>query len=469
MSSFARMDNAGARADDQAEVKDDQDVQDINVGKDGKGTEEGFEECDDGQDDDGTDVESGAEEVNVTQVMSLERTQDEQNEFWKTHENWKVDVIAREMSVEVGDPVQGSRTIMNPNPPVTYRVSTIPTNSTVRRRYSDFDWLREVLQINYLGMLVAPLPAKRAVGNKSGTFLKLRAHGLTMFIQRILRNPYVKSDATVQAFLTIPEGAEWDAYKKANTPAKDSLNPLGTEPGNLGKDRWNEALRAYRIPERDGDIINSVRAELDFLESLLNALAQSSDKVVSAAQAYSSALGNLDAKFAKQYSTRAVNHDPAFKPIHESLARLGGTFSNWHTTEEDYFEVLENVLYQAMKQQLCEVTELKRLFDARDAIYASKVKISNSLLKLEEEKSVAEAQGRYEKSSKLGEKVVQQSDKLNATQAKLQIITKGLFFSEVDLFVSNKVKELENLRSMLATASLAHLENMNTLWKKTLQ
>ena len=43
---------------------------------------------------------------------------------------------------------------------VTYSINTIPFNFNVRKRYSDFEWLRNILGIIYLHMVIPPMPKK---------------------------------------------------------------------------------------------------------------------------------------------------------------------------------------------------------------------------------------------------------------------------------------------------------------------
>ena len=48
----------------------------------------------------------------------------------------------------------------------------------VRRRYSDWDWLRELLVARYHGIAVPLLPEKRVVGNQNKNFIEERMQGL---------------------------------------------------------------------------------------------------------------------------------------------------------------------------------------------------------------------------------------------------------------------------------------------------
>ena len=95
--------------------------------------------------------------------------------FWRDHEEWKGVVCSKPLNVAVKDPVQADRTMMNPNPPVFYLVVAQPLGSSVRRRYSDFEWLMKTLKQRYVGILVPPLPEKKVAGNFSNqSFIEVR-------------------------------------------------------------------------------------------------------------------------------------------------------------------------------------------------------------------------------------------------------------------------------------------------------
>lgn len=51
---------------------------------------------------------------------------------------------------------------------VTYLVRTEPYTYLVRRRYSDFVWLRETLQRRFVGMLLPSLPPKAYTPGSGG-------------------------------------------------------------------------------------------------------------------------------------------------------------------------------------------------------------------------------------------------------------------------------------------------------------
>lgn len=115
---------------------------------------------------------------------------------------------------------------------VTYLVRTETFNdavkikeSNVRRRYNDFVWLKNILDIKYPFNILSPLPMKHTLSNKlhvaadDGEFIRRRMtgkvrhshgiisfsfaiQGLQNFLQRIIENPVISIDPSVQLFLT---------------------------------------------------------------------------------------------------------------------------------------------------------------------------------------------------------------------------------------------------------------------------
>jgi hypothetical protein len=61
----------------------------------------------------------------------------------------------------------------------TYHISSTLSPDGVRRRYSDFDWLRDILVARYHGIAVPLMPEKRLVGNQSKSFIEERMQART--------------------------------------------------------------------------------------------------------------------------------------------------------------------------------------------------------------------------------------------------------------------------------------------------
>jgi hypothetical protein len=86
---------------------------------------------------------------------------------------------------------------------VTYEVVTDVTSWCVRRRYSDFEWLRNILHKLFPGHVVPPLPSKK-IGSRrfEGDFVEKRMKFLQNFINAICENEHFKSSDAFTAFLS---------------------------------------------------------------------------------------------------------------------------------------------------------------------------------------------------------------------------------------------------------------------------
>ena len=93
------------------------------------------------------------------------------------------------MEITVTDPQTISTGFMSSTQ--TYAVVTSPTETNVRRRYSDFVWLRHLLSARYIGVLLPCLPAKKFIGGSSAEFIQTRMRALGIFLTRIAANACV--------------------------------------------------------------------------------------------------------------------------------------------------------------------------------------------------------------------------------------------------------------------------------------
>lgn len=89
----------------------------------------------------------------------------------------------------------------------------------VKRRYSDFEWLRKTLQKIFPGQIVPPLPTKK-VGNRrfDADFLDRRMNFLQRFINTLCENEYFKSSEALTSFLSATDRIVFDnKMKEFNT------------------------------------------------------------------------------------------------------------------------------------------------------------------------------------------------------------------------------------------------------------
>ena len=92
-----------------------------------------------------------------------------------------------------------------------YEVCTESMHWLVHRRYSDFDWLRNILTKFFPRILIPPLPGKK-VGNRrlEQDFIEKRMKFLQIFIDKIMQNETLKSSEALVAFLSFGDRVQFE-------------------------------------------------------------------------------------------------------------------------------------------------------------------------------------------------------------------------------------------------------------------
>merc|ERR1711953_832268 len=115
------------------------------------------------------------------------------------------------LKITVGNP-EKSQTPMESF--ITYEVKTETDRieysvqqSTIRRRYQDFVWLKTKFEENHPGCIIPPLPSKQAVKGVldrfSVEFVTKRCSGLNKFLSRVAEHPKLTKSKALKSFLTL--------------------------------------------------------------------------------------------------------------------------------------------------------------------------------------------------------------------------------------------------------------------------
>eukprot|EP00999_Lentomonas_sp_LEN2_P001553 NODE_2613_length_534_cov_65.857494_g2563_i0.p1 GENE.NODE_2613_length_534_cov_65.857494_g2563_i0~~NODE_2613_length_534_cov_65.857494_g2563_i0.p1 ORF type:complete len:153 (-),score=10.85 NODE_2613_length_534_cov_65.857494_g2563_i0:51-509(-) len=121
------------------------------------------------------------------------------------------------LEIEVRDPQLTIETARNKYTTYEIHVMTnIPAfskqESTVRRRYSDFEWLRDELERENIRVNIPPLPGKKFTGNFDPDFIEERRQGLERFLNVVAGHPLIQTGSKVLGdFLQDPNWSR-DSY-----------------------------------------------------------------------------------------------------------------------------------------------------------------------------------------------------------------------------------------------------------------
>ncbi|SPO25936.1 related to Sorting nexin 9 [Ustilago trichophora] len=80
---------------------------------------------------------------------------------------------------------------------------------TVLRRFTQFEWLHQVLSKHYSALLIPPPPEKQYSGRFASDFIETRRADLEMWISRLVRHPVLRYSEPMQFFLSCEDEATW--------------------------------------------------------------------------------------------------------------------------------------------------------------------------------------------------------------------------------------------------------------------
>ena len=152
---------------------------------------------------------------------------------------------------------------------VIYTVVTSPFNWKVRRRFSDFEWLHQVLVNNFNYCLIPAFLNKKNL-NKIGTdkfdkaFLRKRSRKFEKFLGYLINDPFLKNTQVVYDFLSIEKDDEFAKKKKTYEKKKisNNISEFFTLDGNAN----------IEITEEKEFYLNSIKENTQDHETILKKL-----------------------------------------------------------------------------------------------------------------------------------------------------------------------------------------------------
>ena len=97
---------------------------------------------------------------------------------------------------------------------VTYLMETTPLDFKLRKRYSDFEWLRHILSIIYVNCVIPPLCKKNYTDRFSEQLIAKRTRSIEKFMKGILIHPLMKNDEIFYNFISTENESEFEKKKK---------------------------------------------------------------------------------------------------------------------------------------------------------------------------------------------------------------------------------------------------------------
>ena len=107
-------------------------------------------------------------------------------------------------------------------PYMAYSVQAIPIGLTARKRYSDFEWLHNILTGHYINCIVPPLCKKNYMEQFNEDFISKRARALERFMNGIAIHPILRNSYIFYDFIAIKDP---DEFKQKKIMYEQPFNP----------------------------------------------------------------------------------------------------------------------------------------------------------------------------------------------------------------------------------------------------
>ena len=273
--------------------------------------------------------------------------------------------------------------IKNPKPVVTnflssnyveYEVETKQMNWLVKRRYSDFEWLRQVLSKFNPGHLIPPLPSKK-IGSRrfEVDFIAKRMKFLQKFIDAVVENEIFKANEPLKAFLSISDKNQFFAKMKelSSYQLSSYVNEYRTFDGEITIDMPDEGEKERYFT----NITNYFKIQSQLFDRLNSNFKTLHKSLINSCYA----LNDIQRDFQTLHllNVRVLMKDDITKAFEE----LGKFFKNWKRITYKQNEIFKTYLkdfFKYIRMECAAYTELIVKRNSLKGVYFEEQKKLNS-------------------------------------------------------------------------------------------
>ena len=169
----------------------------------------------------------------------------------------------------------------------TYTITVPVMNLKVSRRYSDFEWLRQILVNIFSSSVIPPIPKKNKIGGDrfNEGFLEKRTRTLEKFLNLLLEDPNIKASQILYDFISIEEENKFNEKKKSynNYKLPQALKDYKSLNGQLdikvGEEREIFFQNIKTQNELNQELLSKFNRQLKLLNTELNAVVIRLDEI----------------------------------------------------------------------------------------------------------------------------------------------------------------------------------------------
>jgi len=234
---------------------------------------------------------------------------------------------------------------------VTYSINTIPLNLNVRKRYSDFEWLKNFLSNIYPQMVIPPMPKKNFGYRFNEELISKRLRALEKFLNGISIHPLLRSNEAFYDFLSINNEDDFNnkknEYNKIESPK--FINDFKTKTGFIKISLSNDKEEYFKLIKENClnyqiNLSNITKA----YKNLINTMISVSDQMKNISEIWKS-LG----KMSEQYNDNQNTID--------SFYALNKLMSDWSDIEKKTSSIINIQIREHFRYIKNELNSLEKL------------------------------------------------------------------------------------------------------------
>ena len=336
---------------------------------------------------------------------------------------------------------------------MTYIITTSPLNLKAKRRYSDFEWLRQILLNFYSSSVIPPIPKKNKIGQDkfNEAFLIKRTRTLEKFLNFLLEDPVIKVSQILYDFLSIEEEDKFNEKKKyynnfkLPTYLRDYKSPNGKLDIALNEEREIFYQNIKDNTELNQELLSKLNKNLKALNNELLVVTNRMDEI-------SKNCEELFLNSVKYYD----NND-----IKISYYQLNDMFKNWSNALKKTSSIINVNIREYFKYTKNTFRSMKELINLVDNYKQNYYKSKRNLITKKEELFKKSDVSKWDLGPNKGLSIVDLLKDKNIALPKMLCNETNIVINMKQLYgyyLNSATKEYERIRKLIA---FGHKQNIS--------
>jgi len=344
-------------------------------------------------------------------------------------------------------------------------VIKLPTGEQIKRRYSDFLWLRAWLTKIYIGAFIPPLPERIPIAIWPKGYLQTRKRELQIFLKRCAKTNFIASEETWIMYLQPEESTTFEKIRKrwdkdhAVVTVRQTCEHLEKSFPNIMNTPLPPNLGESELEERFTLMSNFIEESVKVLQKMFNSAKCMADSFVikvDAQMTLSDSLQEYEKTMRAWSSDEAKeNKDQVLKVLKKTAVPISGTLNSWSNAMHEIPPQLDVLLLNNIKRNLMDFKVLQDCVGER-------VKVQKDL------QSARNKAAKWKKIEELRSKDVAQKHADELRQEELEMLSRILYKLVTHHFMHIWRASKENFSdqiSKLMNVQAKKNDQLRTIWQ----